>query len=386
MSDLSESALKCLSGHGPLGIVLSGGGSRAAYQVGVLKALAQNLEESRGDISVIIGASIGSVNGVLFGGLLQTMKPAEAVKVLEAVWIERTFRNTFRGRPSNAFFRAIKVAFLKYSSPTPDMTSAFIFDPAPLMERIDGILDEQGGLTLTDRPTTLHAVGVMTTVEGSKRKPLLIATAKQALTANDLQGAIYDIRYVPKLGAKHALASAALPSVLPPVELDIEESNVRLVDGGISENIPVDPAVRFGCERIISIDISGRTWWHDRYGRSHDTREDWEVDPINESFCLRPPLTFTARNVEGLGKTLRAAVAGSASDFISALGPTWPIYRILKSKLGEELAYEVMSYVALHPDYTRALIEKGYKDTLSRIEELNQFSPKQKLETSPELG
>ncbi len=177
-----------------------------------------------------------------------------------------------------------------------------------------------------------------------------------------MAGASFEICYVNNLSAKHGFASAALPSVLPPVELDTEHGKVRLVDGGISQNLPVDPAVRLGAEKVILVDISGRDWWLKRYGESGDTRPTWEVAAGPSTFCLRPPDTFVARCQKPLGPLLKEAVGSSPRKFISAVGPIWPVFQLLKQKLGEEVAYEVMSYVALDPDYLAGLIERGYSE------------------------
>ena len=350
-----------------LGLVLSGGGSRAAYQAGALRALAPYIRESGAEISVIVGSSIGAVNGIVFGGSLR-LGIDEAVELLEALWLERVYRNTFAGSPSMAFLRAIKTALLKYSSPGPEATRSAIFNPSPLTNRVDQVLREAGGLSLSNRASTLDMVGVMTTIEGETRKPLVFASSKKKLPDEILKGASFDIHYVDELTAKHGMASAALPSILPPVDIDVGYGTVSLVDGGISNNIPVDPAVRFGAERVVILDISGRDWWLKQYGDAPDTRPSWEVPAGVETFCFRPPETFIAKNQVPLGPLLRAAVSLSTKDFIRSLGPTWPIFSILKKKMGEDLAYEVMSYVALHPEYAQALIELGYKETKDKLD------------------
>lgn len=74
-------------------------------------------------------------------------------------------------------------------------------------------------------------------------------------------------------------------------------------------------------------------------------------------------------SVKPLGPLLQEAVGSSTRQFIKALGPTWPIFRILRHKMGQELAYEVMSYVVLHPEYLQALIERGYSETLETLRE-----------------
>ncbi len=350
----------------PIGLVLSGGGSRAAYQVGALRALEPYIRASGSPIVAIMGSSVGAINGLLLASCLKNGLDS-AIAEIESLWVERTYRNTFAGSPSRAFLRAVKTAVLKYASPGPEATTNAIFDPTPLIHRIDSALDANGGLTVKARDPQLLAVGVMTTIEGKERKPLLFVNAKERLDNSLLAGASFEVLYVEQLFGKHGLASAALPSVLPPVELDVEVGKVRLVDGGISQNIPVDPAVRFGAERVIILDISGRQWWHDQYGEQHDKRPDWEVPASMETFCFRPPESFVVRNGKPFGPILKAAVSQSTRDFIGSLGASWPIFTLLKRKMGEDLAFEVMSYVALHPDYARALVELGYNETLARL-------------------
>lgn len=361
--------------EGALGLVLSGGGSRAAYQVGVLKALLPYLEQSSG-VSVIVGSSIGAVNGIVLGGCL-VGGINHAVTELESLWRERSFKNTFRGSPSRAFLNAIKVAIVRYSSPGPVATRHSIFDPTPLIERIDSTLERHGGLTLENRDPNLKAVAVMTTLEGTTRKPLLFVNGIRPTRDDIWRGAAFDVAFIQQMNAKHGLASAALPSVLPSVEVDLEGGRVRLVDGGICENIPVDPAVRLGADRVIVLDVSGRTWWHDCYGSSHDERPTWEVPAGAETYCMRPPETLICRTGSALGPLLKDAVSLSRKDFISSLGPTWPIFSILKRRMGEALAYEVMSYVALHPAYIDSLIEAGYRETKALIAHLESGSKKE---------
>ncbi|MCO6430397.1 MAG: patatin-like phospholipase family protein [Deltaproteobacteria bacterium] len=355
-----------------IGIVMSGGGARAAYQVGALKALIPFLTDKTQKVSNIIGSSIGAVNGLVLAACLKNGL-SDAVQQMEVVWRERSFRNTFSGSPSRAFLRAIRLVIHQYSSPGPKASSTAIFDPSPLMERIDGVIESNGGLHPDNRAPSLDAVAVMTTIEGAERKPLLFVSAHKRLDTSTLDGASFDVCYVDSLSAKHGFASAALPSVLPPVELDTEAGKVRLVDGGISQNVPVDPAVRFGAERVIVIDISGRNWWLDRYGEAHDTRPKWEVPAAFKTFCLRPPETFVARNKGAMGAILKHAVGSSTSRFIKAVGPLWPIFSILRKKMGEEVAYEVISYVALDSEYVHGLIEAGYNETVSTLRNMKQL-------------
>ncbi|GEM_PF-646060 len=365
------------SNNRPLGLVLSGGGSRAAYQAGALEALANFIDFKASPISYLVGSSIGAINSLV---LAATIKNGfdYSMNELNELWMERTFKNSFKGSPTSTFIRSVKIAILKYArDPGVQATNDSIFDPEPLMHRIDSTIQSHGGTSCASRDPNLKGVGVMTTIEGKERKPLMFMSTHQKIPPEMMVGASFEVCNVDQLTASHGFASAALPSVLPPVSLDVDGGKVSFVDGGISQNVPVDPMVRMGAERVIIIDISGRQWWLDHYGESHDKRPDWEVPAALKTFCIRPPETFALKNQKPLGPLLKAAVGKSTRNFISALGATWPVYTLIKKRLGEELAYEVMSYIALHPEYSQALIELGYNETMSALKDRStiEFCP-----------
>jgi predicted acylesterase/phospholipase RssA len=354
-----------------IALVLSGGGSRAAYHVGSLKALVNHSDLQYKDISVIAGTSIGAVNSLILGAGAHGSL-SDVVNLLEEIWRNRTYRTTFTGHMSKAFLRAIQVAMLRYRSPSPVATTKAIFDPTPLREEVDRAIASLGGIHKDKLGGGLNAVAVMTTLEGVKRKAMLLATCKNDPTEEDLQGSNFELLSLPSLNASHGFASAALPSVLPAVDLNIDKREVRLVDGGICDNVPVDPALRLGAESSILFDCSGRRWWFDHYKEPHDTKPTWEVPASETSFCMVPTKSLDCVNIKPFGPLLKEAVGRSTSDFIDALGPTWPIFRILKYKMGEELAYEVLSYTALHQSYVEALIERGYNETKELLFSLNE--------------
>lgn len=348
------------------GLVLSGGGTRAAYQVGVLRAVAEWLDQEQISLSVAVGTSIGAVNTVVFSTCYHAGYK-ESIRVLEELWTERTYRNTFRGSVSFSFLRALKLGFIQYLSPGPKASSFSLFDPKPLLTRIDQLLADYGALDTRETRSSLRSVAVMTTREGISRKGLLIINCKDKPPAYAMNGVPFDVHYVDKLSAAHAFASAALPSVLPPVELSLDTGQMQLVDGGIADNIPVDPAVRLGATDVIVIDVSGKKWWCDHYGKSYDVSDPWETVSAAGSFCVRPQRILEFTNPGSLGDVLRAAIGKSTRDYIAALGPTWPVFKLLKHRLGEDIAYEIMSYAVIHKDYIAALIEKGYQDAHAKL-------------------
>lgn len=348
-------------------LVLSGGGVRAAYQIGALKAIQPYIEKDGCSINIIVGSSIGAVNGLVVGACLKDGGLDLAISELDRIWKERNHRNTFAGHPSVAFFRSVRMAITQWMSPGPKPSTKSLFDPTPLRETIDSVIAKHGGLEIENRHPDLHSLAVMTTVEAQERSPMLLVSSSKSVQPEDMAGSTFALTEVPTLSAKHGFASAALPSVLPPVELSTNSGKIKFVDGGISQNVPVDPAVRLGGERVIVIDISGRDWWHDQAGEPHDARPYWEVPAKKFTHCLRPSELTVIRCKKPLGPLVKQTLGNSTKKFISALGPVWPLFTLLKNKVGEDIAYEVMSYIALEREYMTAVIERGYNETLESL-------------------
>lgn len=353
------------------GLVLTGGGARAAYQVGAINALNDLGFFSESELKVLVGASAGALNTVVLGNMLH-LGLDTGVDRLKKMWRVRSYSNTFKGSLSGAFLRALGIAMVRYSSPTPTASEQAIFDPFPLESLINDVLKEVDGAT-----RSYEALGVMATREGDSRKGVLFASTRVPINSQVMDNATFDVSFVKELTVKHAMASAALPCVLPTVSIDGE----RYTDGGIADNHPVDPAVRLGADKVVLIDISGRKWWHDQYGDPHYTKPSWQVPASESTYCMTPKKYLELVNLDSLGKLLKSVAGRSSREYIRALGPIWPAFKLAKHRMGEDLALEVASYVALHPDYFSALLEKGYSETVKSLSKKKATHGKQSPQT-----
>ena len=182
---------------GPVAFVLSGGGSLGAVQVGQLRALAE-----RGiSADLIVGASVGSVNGVHAAaepGLV-------GVDDLERLWLETTSSQAFPPAPLDAL---LAVVGLRNALTTSD----------PLRRRLEGVL---GSRRLEQLPVPAHCV--TTDVLNGRTVVLSRGSAVDAV-----------------------MASSAIPGVYPPVTV----GRHTLMDGGFSENTPVGEAIARAARRI----------------------------------------------------------------------------------------------------------------------------------------
>jgi NTE family protein len=184
--------------RGMRAFVLSGGGSLGAIQVGMLEALFER--EIAPDL--IIGTSVGAINGAYIAGRAPT--PA-TTRALGGIWRSLTRGAIFPINPLTGL-----IGFLGRSSH---------LVPAGNLRRL--IARHAAIARLEDLPIQLH----------------LIAT--DVLSGQEL-------RVSRGLAVDAVLASAAIPSVFPPVEFE----GRLLMDGGVSDNTPVSHAVALGATEI----------------------------------------------------------------------------------------------------------------------------------------
>jgi NTE family protein len=180
-------------------VVFSGGGSLGAVQVGQLRALLDH-----GVVpDLVVGSSIGALNAAAFA-----QNPTrEGVAALEQIWKRAARTNTVFG-----YSKAGEI--MRFA-----LRREAVYPTSTLREVIaEGILFDQ----IEDAPLRY---GVMTTaLSGNPERCWWEGAAK-----------------------KLVLASAAIPGVFPPVVYD----GLTLIDGGVTNNVPINQAVEAGCTRIF---------------------------------------------------------------------------------------------------------------------------------------
>jgi len=230
---------------GEIALVLSGGGARAAYQVGVLRALARRMPSLR--FRVITGVSAGAINAAFLASSTQGLK--DAVEELARLWSRLRTRDVFRVDPaflarnlvrwgarlvSGGASGAPRVRALLEPSPLGDLLARALGDGTG---RIDGIERNlaAGTLRAVALTTIDYSTGqTVSWVEGRGIAPWQRPGRRSAFT---------------RLTTAHVMASAALPLVFPAVELD----GTWHGDGGVRLADPLSPAVHLGASRILAI-------------------------------------------------------------------------------------------------------------------------------------
>jgi NTE family protein len=184
-------------------LVLSGGGPRGAAQVGMLQVLAEGgFVPDR-----IYGVSVGAVNGAAFAN----NPTVEGVEYLTQIWRELRSEDIFPQRLGHGPWRFLQ----QRESIHPN-------------SGLRQLIEEGIGFELLEESAIPIEVVATSIVDGRERW----------LTSGSAVEAI--------------LASAAIPAIYPPVEIDGD----RLIDGAVVDNVPIGRAIDAGAERIVVL-LSG---------------------------------------------------------------------------------------------------------------------------------
>ena len=218
------------------GLILSGGGARAAYQVGVLSAIAELLpeESSHNPFPVIVGTSAGAINAVsLACGALHFR---EAVKRLSTVWrsfhTDQVYRSDWPGVLRQAS-RFIGHSMLGLGKQVP----VALLDSSPLAKLLERELDFSG-IAAAVRHRQLRAVAV--TAFGYESAQAV--TFYQGRAAIDPWFRHRRVGVPTRLALPHLLASTAIPLIFEPVKINREYFG----DGAVRQMAPISPALHLG--------------------------------------------------------------------------------------------------------------------------------------------
>jgi NTE family protein len=226
-----------------LAVMLTGGGARAAYQVGLLKGLARRFPSLR--FQIITGVSAGAINAALLASKPGTL--ADKAKLLSELWSALECHHIFQFdmRALVPFRSALASLFptRRWSRPLG------LVDTSPLAQLLRNLLGARPcqpieGIAENIRSGDLKAFALMT---------LDYSTGQ---CVRWVQGQEADVFEEPNKRAvqthitvEHVLASAALPFVFPAVKIGDRWHG----DGGIRLAAPLSPAVHLGARRILAM-------------------------------------------------------------------------------------------------------------------------------------
>ncbi len=369
-------------------LILTGGGARAAYQVGVLRAFSEWLPKGApSPFPIICGTSAGSVNGTVLA--VDAGNFRLAARRLVTVWknfhVDHVYRSDVFGALRNSarwVFAALTRGRHINSRPIS------LLDNAPLAALLSRHVDfaaiqrqiDAGHLTALNITCSGYTSGHSVSFYQGRHELKNWQRARR-------------IGVAMPIGIEHLLASSALPFIFPPTRINREYFG----DGSMRQIAPLSPALHLGAQRLLVIGVGRQLQSSSErvkvtsfptlaqiagHALNSIFLDSLEVDleraqRINRTLELIPEdvrrqAGYPLQNVEFRVITPSESLEKIAADYAHELPRT---IRSLLSTVGgtRRSGSNLTSYLLFEKSFCRELIKLGYKDTQARKDDLLAF-------------
>jgi NTE family protein len=375
-----------------LALMFSGGGARAAYQVGFLRVFAREFPEAVPDI--LTGVSAGGINAAYLAAREEPF--GEKVEDLADVWAGLRLDNVFKVDLRDLTSRTIRWGGRLLGGGKSALPPArSLVDTAPLREMLEGVLQTKDG----------EILGIARNLEAGWLRAFSL-TASSYTTGQSITW----VQTRPDCGirtwerplrksiachfqVKHVMATSSLPFFFPAVEVEGQWYG----DGGIRLTEPLAPAVHLGARKIIAVST--------RYGRTREEADrpvivgyppPAQVAGVLYNAIFLDQLDGDALQLQMINDLIRKLPPDERGDFrlidLFLLRPSIDLgrlaneyeaelprgFRFLTRGLGtkETRSNDMLSLMMFQKDYVKRLMELGEKDAAARIPEIRRFLTK----------
>jgi NTE family protein len=370
-----------------LALILSGGGARAAYQVGVLKAIAEILpRHAHNPFPIICGTSAGALNAVTLAVNAQNFRMG--VQYLANIWKSFQVGDIYRSDPVGVLVNSARwlTGLLLSTMGINKLNRVSLLDNTPLVNLLNESLPCEKIQESIDAGV-LYAVSITASGYGSGQS----VTFYQGVKGLKPWRRARRLGIPAKIDASHLLASSALPFIFPAVRIHREYFG----DGSMRQIAPISSALHLGASRVLIIglgqggpDMPRRRQMGDYPSLAHIAGhalnsiflDSMEVDlerlqRINRTVSLLPEdvkQALNLRHVDVLVIAPSQPIDRLAERYRSCL--PWTI-RFLLRGVGamRRSGANLVSYLLFDQGFCRALIDLGYQDALKRKEEILAF-------------
>lgn len=389
--------LRVMINNAETGLILTGGGARAAYQVGVMKAISDILLEEGWDakdnpFGIICGTSAGAINATALACRCDNFR--ESISSILHVWENFEAAQVYRAdslgviRSGARWLSLMSFGWLlnKWRKSPP----VSLLDNSPLAGLLSRMLD-------MDRLDQTLASGVLRALAVTASS----YTAGQHLTfyqtLADIEPWVRSQRLAQRdfIGVQHLLASSAIPFIFPAVPLNWGGHLEYCGDGSMRQLAPISPAIHLGAKKVLIIG-AGRL-----VEPPHETAEQAQypslaqiaghamssifldslavdierLTRINKTLSMLPPEMLAKTPLKPV-EILVIAPSERLDEIASRHTHSLPLpVRTMLGGIGatEARGATLASYLLFESTYTRELIELGKKDTLEKREQVCSF-------------
>jgi NTE family protein len=368
------------------GLILSGGGARAAYQVGVLKAVRELLPlPEKNPFPILCGTSAGAVNAATLAVFADNFDAA--VGNLLDVWEHFHVHHVYRSDPIGIARVGLRwlaaITLISRSSPVA------LLDSSPLADMLARNLDF-GRIQENIDNGNLYAVSITCSGYSSGQSVSFYQGGPGTETWERTQrvGAAMPIR------VEHLMASAALPFIFPAVKINREYFG----DGSMRQIAPISPALHLGADRVLVVGTGQQTAYVEPprvRGGLYPSLAQIAGHALNSIFLdsLHVDIELLHRINRTISlispEKLREAGLPLRQIKLLVITPSQPLERIAVRHVNElpgtirfllrgigamnRNGSNLASYLLFERGYCQALIELGYQDTMARRPEVLEF-------------
>lgn len=369
-----------------VGLILGGGGARAAYQIGVLKAIADIIPDGiNNPFPIICGASAGSINAAVLAASALRFK--EGVGRLVGVWENFEIEKVFRADMWSACSRGGRLIFAMLTGGFGQSSPKSLLDNTPLRE-------------LLERHLSFERIDQA--VDSGEMRALCVTACsyKTGQSVSFYRGAD-DLRpwsRARRLGKRahihidHLMASSAIPVIFPAVAIDGEYFG----DGSMRQTAPISPALHLGAKKVLIIGVRqehqketegpAQTMQYPSMGQiagyildtlflSSLNADIERLQRINQTLSLLSKRTHgetKLRHIETFVISPSKDIASIAEPYIDVLPSSVQyLMRVIGARRGS--GERLLSYLLFHSAFCRELIDLGYNDTVAHRDRLLEF-------------
>ena len=367
-------------------LVLTGGGARAAYQVGVLRAIAQFVPRNHGiPFPIICGTSAGAINAAALACYSSCFHLG--VKKLEWMWKNLNTSKIYHSDPIRVFGYITRGFVAGFQADYANKTARSLLNNAPLRNLLNSVIDfkrienniQRGYLSSVSITASSYSSGDSISFYQSEKNisPWYRANSRGAPS---------------QINSEHLMASAAIPLVFPSVKI----RNENFGDGSVHQLSPLSPAIHLGAKRLFVIGVEQpKEPIHAMENNPHpptsatiaghlldsvfsDTlHSDIErVNRINDTLSLIPD--EAKRNTDGLKKIDNLLLNPSHDFNAMALEHYEDLPLSIRLLLGvaginKESESSIISYLLFEKSYCNQLIKLGFKDVMEKENQIRTF-------------